>query len=94
MYYTDFIPQDHYTVVTVLLPVSDELPELVVCVRGVKVVSVDEVAEGAPVRHVQEDLCFAQIGAHRHVRIEVFAGVHETGPEKVGFIKLSLNYWL
>ena len=72
-----------------VLPVSDELPELVVRVRGVEVVGVDEVAEGAPVRHVQEDVRFAQVGAHRHVRIEVFAGVHETGPEKVCLIRFD-----
>ena len=38
-------------------------------VRGVKVVGVDEVSEGAPVGHVHEHVGLAQVGAHRHVGI-------------------------
>ena len=56
------------------------LPELVVRVRGVEVVGVDEVAEGAPVGHVQEDVGLAEVGADGHVRVEIVAGGHEIGP--------------
>ena len=49
-------------------------------VRGVKVVGVDEVAEGAPVGHVQEDVGLAEVGADGHVRVEIVAGGHEIGP--------------
>ena len=51
-------------------------------VRGVEVVGVDEVAKGAPVGDVQEDVCLAEVGADRHVRVEVTGD--EIGPAGYG----------
>ena len=72
--------------------VSDELPELVVSVRGVEVVRVDEVAKGAPVGDVQEDIGLAEFGADGHVRVEV-AG-HEIGPGIVSGNKFNFFRFL